>query len=160
MLDEWASLIEPLRAAPLPEPAKGFRSVGRLIFGDSSVHEHDIRGALNRPAPDNETVLQGVRHCVEVFGSLLRRPQKSGLAPVVRLTATGVDSWVIEQEGAVGEVALEAPAFEISARHERPPLSGAGGRAAMGGRPHRDPPVLEPSRPPSIRPADRLLTRS
>jgi uncharacterized protein (TIGR03083 family) len=113
LLDEWASLIEPLRGAPLPPIAKGYRSVGRLVFADASVHEHDLRGALGRSAPDNEAVHLGVRLSIDVAGSLLRRPQQLGTAPVVKLTATGLDSWSIAHEGAVGEISIEASAFEL-----------------------------------------------
>jgi hypothetical protein len=113
LLDDWASLIERLRVAPLPPIGKWHRSVGRLVFADASVHEHDLRGALRRPAPDNDAVGRGVRLSAEVFGSLLRRPQQVGSAPAVRLTATGVDSWLIAHEGTVGEIGVEASAFEL-----------------------------------------------
>jgi uncharacterized protein (TIGR03083 family) len=113
LLDDWASLIEQLRVAPLPPIGKWYRSVGRLAFADASVHEHDLRGALSRPAPDNDAVGWGVRLSAEALGSLLRRPQQVGSAPVVRLTATGVDSWLIAHEGAVGEIGVEASAFEL-----------------------------------------------
>jgi uncharacterized protein (TIGR03083 family) len=113
LLDDWAALIEQLRAAPLPPIAKGYRSVGRLIFADASVHEHDLRGALGRSAPDNEAVRLGVRLSVDVAGALLRRPQQHGSAPVVHITATGLDSWSIAHDGAVGEIRIEASAFEL-----------------------------------------------
>jgi uncharacterized protein (TIGR03083 family) len=113
LLDDWASLIERLRVAPLPPAGKWFRSVGRLVFADASVHEHDLRGTLSRPAPDNDAVGLGVRLSAEVFESQLRRPQQVGSAPVVRLTATGVDSWLIAHQGAVGEIGVEASAFEL-----------------------------------------------
>jgi uncharacterized protein (TIGR03083 family) len=113
LLDDWASLLDRLRVAPLPPIGKWHRSVGRLVFHDASVHEHDLRGALSWPAPDNDAVGWGFRISAEMLGSLLRRPQQLGSAPVVRITATGVDSCLIAHDGADDEIAVEASAFEL-----------------------------------------------
>lgn len=77
MLDEWAD-AGPQVAAMLedfPEP------YGRQVVADLAVHEHDIRGALDRPgARDSDAVDVGLDFLRTVIAAPVA--EERGLAPV------------------------------------------------------------------------------
>ena len=85
------------------------------LFVDAAIHEHDVRGALGLPAPDNDAVELGLASSIDVFGRMVHRHQVAGALPTLRLTATGGESWLIGSDGAENEVTVEATAFEFGA---------------------------------------------
>ena len=58
-----------LRLAPIPPGAEAFQTLGQLIFMDSSVHEHDLRGALDQPDRGNEAARLGLETYVSMLAS-------------------------------------------------------------------------------------------
>ena len=111
LLDEWAEAAEALGGAPLPGHLSGFGTVGNLVLIDLGVHEHDLRGALDRAEPDNETARHGLDAAVELLGQRLRPLQDEGRAPTVRLVARSRGSWSIGP--ARPTLTVEADPFEL-----------------------------------------------
>jgi uncharacterized protein (TIGR03083 family) len=110
LLADWQGLAPALRRAPLPAAGRGLRSLGRLLFVDTSVHEHDLRGALGQPDPADEAVVLGLHSSVELLGRVLRRPQEAGTVPALRVTAGG-ESWVLGE--AADPVSVDGDAFDL-----------------------------------------------
>jgi uncharacterized protein (TIGR03083 family) len=111
LLNAWEASIPALRSAPLPPIGQAFKTLGRLLFADASVHEHDVRGALGCRDSDDEAVLLSLGSSVDLLGRVLRRPQEQGLVPPVRVVATGVRSWHFGDGSEA--VTVEAAPFEL-----------------------------------------------
>jgi uncharacterized protein (TIGR03083 family) len=105
MLQAWQVAGPQLRTAELPPIGRAFKTVGRLIFMDAAIHEHDLRGALERPEPSDEVVELGLRTSIDLLGRVLRRPQDEGSVPAIHVTATGLDSWELGGGGDLVRVA-------------------------------------------------------
>jgi uncharacterized protein (TIGR03083 family) len=112
MLTAWEAAIPRLRQAALPPIGRAFKTVGRLFFVDASVHEHDLRGALGAPGPEDEAVRVGLESSVDLLARLLRRPQEQGEVPSLRVTALGEKSWDL-LGGGPDPVSVEGSAFEL-----------------------------------------------
>lgn len=111
MLEAWQACMPQLRSAELPPIGRAFKTVGRLIFIDAAVHEHDLRGALERPDPDDDVVEIGLRSSIDLLGRVLRRAQDEGSVPALHVTATGLDSW--ELGGGGDAVRVAGAPFEL-----------------------------------------------
>jgi uncharacterized protein (TIGR03083 family) len=111
LLDAWDVASPRLRQVPLPDVGRAFKSVGRLVFVDASVHEHDLRGALGTPDPDDEAVLLSLDSSLELLGRVLRRPSELGTVPSLRVTVPGIRSWTFGD--AADPVTVTGAPFEL-----------------------------------------------
>jgi uncharacterized protein (TIGR03083 family) len=103
VLTEWNEV------APAVEAMAGaFGRAGFQWVGDQAIHEHDVRGALDRPgARDSETIDVGLRFMVPGF---LQAVAARGL-PVLELRA-GDRTWTSGDEGDAPAERLALEPFE------------------------------------------------
>ena len=78
VLAEWDAAAARLEQVALPAHLGMFGSLGNLVLVDLGVHEHDLRGALAVPEPDNETARLGLPAAVELLRLAWRRPRPTG----------------------------------------------------------------------------------
>ncbi len=102
MVAEWNEV------APAVEAMAGaFGTAGYQWVGDQAIHEHDVRGALDRPgARDSETVLVGLEFMVPGF---LDGVAALGL-PTLEVRA-GDRTWTSGDDDPAARLALEP--FEV-----------------------------------------------
>lgn len=106
LLEEWSRVAPPLEAAPerLPEP------LATIWLLDLTTHEHDVRGALDRPgARDAPAVLVALDFMVGrgLHGQVADR----GLGPLEVRTPAG--RWVVGAGSGQPVAAVAAPAFDL-----------------------------------------------
>ena len=103
LVDDWRTISEPIEQS-LDQVPPGPTS---LLIGDLVSHEHDLRGALNRPgARDSEAVWIGLDRYIRWFG---KRIKDAGLPSVT--VRSGQRHW---QAGILDPtVELEGEAFEL-----------------------------------------------
>jgi uncharacterized protein (TIGR03083 family) len=86
VLDEWAANAPQVEAI-----VNGFGSAGVQMVADAVTHEHDIRGAVNKPgARDSDAADAALQWMVDGLGS---RIKEAGF-PALRLSA-GIQEWTI-----------------------------------------------------------------
>jgi uncharacterized protein (TIGR03083 family) len=103
LIDEWTKLAEQVEpAADLIPPG-----AAQMLVGDAVTHEHDMRGAVDRPgARDTEAVWIGLDRFVRLFGKRVKDAELSSV--VVR---SGEREW---QAGIrEPEAVLSGGAFEL-----------------------------------------------
>lgn len=103
LVDEWTKLAEQVEpAADLIPPG-----AAQMLVGDAVTHEHDMRGAVDRPgARDSDAVWIGLDRYVKLFG---KRIKDAELASVV--VRSGAREW---QAGVrEPETILSGDAFEL-----------------------------------------------
>ncbi|MGH9263944.1 MAG: maleylpyruvate isomerase family mycothiol-dependent enzyme [Acidimicrobiales bacterium] len=108
LLEEWSTVAPPLEASAderLPSPLQ------TIWVLDVTAHEHDVRGALDRPgARDTEALLLVLDFLVREF--MHRKMAGAGVGPVE--IRTPVRSWVVGPDGEAGAVAtLDVSPFEL-----------------------------------------------
>jgi uncharacterized protein (TIGR03083 family) len=103
VLAEWNEVAPGVEAV-----AKDFGAAGYQWVGDQAIHEHDVRGALDRPgARDSETIDVGLRFMVPGF---LAAVASRGL-PVLALRA-GECTWTSAEDGEDPATTLALEPFE------------------------------------------------
>lgn len=103
----WRSAIAGLPSAA-PHPQLG--PPWRWLFGDALTHEADLREtADDATRPPDDAVLTGL---AQMVGRWRHDMGAAGSAPSLRLTATGIRSWVIGAD-ANPDAHVEADAYEL-----------------------------------------------
>jgi uncharacterized protein (TIGR03083 family) len=103
VLAEWNEVAPGVEAI-----ADGFGAAGYQWVGDQALHEHDVRGALDRPgARDSETIDMGLRFMVPGFLEAVANRD----LPVLALRA-GDRTWTSGNDGDEPATRLELEPFE------------------------------------------------
>lgn len=103
VLDEWAQ-----NAPQVEAQVNNFGSAGTQLVADAITHEHDIRGAVNKPgARDSDAADAALQWMVAGLGDRITE----GGFPALRLSA-GIQEWTLG-DGDVGATAVAPNEFEV-----------------------------------------------